>query len=93
MFTELTFHNTHRGVFNSLKWSEVPMWVVWKTRKTGKTRKRGKRGKPVIMNYYNKAMFTLYRIVKRSIAESVPDRASVHTGIAAFEAVSAPLRC
>ena len=25
-------------------------------------------------------MFTLYRIVKRSIAESVPDRASVHTG-------------
>ena len=26
-----------------------------------------------------KAMFTLYRIVKRSVAESVPDRASVHT--------------
>ena len=26
-----------------------------------------------------KAMFTLYRIVKRSFAESVPDRASVHT--------------
>ena len=41
------------------------------------------------MNYYNKAMFTLYRIVKRSIAESVPDRASVHTRIAAFEVVSA----
>ena len=70
--------------------------VAWKTRKTrktretGKTRKRGKRGKPVIMHYSIKAMFTLYRIVKRSIAESVPDRASVHTRIAAFEAVSAP---
>ena len=36
------------------------------------------------------AMFTLYRIVKRSVAESVPDRASVHTRNAAFEAVSAP---
>ena len=36
------------------------------------------------------AMFTLYRIVKRSDAESVPDRASVHTKNAAFEAVSAP---
>ena len=36
-----------------------------------------------------KAMFTLYRIVKRSVAESVPDRASVHTRNAAFEAVSA----
>ena len=36
------------------------------------------------------AMFTLYRIVKRSVAESVPDRASVHTWTAAFEAVSAP---
>ena len=35
-------------------------------------------------------MFTLYRIVKRSVAESVPDRASVHTRNAAFEAVSAP---
>ena len=35
------------------------------------------------------AMFTLYRIVKRSIAESVPDRgASVHTRNGAFEAVS-----
>ena len=34
-----------------------------------------------------KAMFTLYWIVKRSVAESVLDRASVHT---AFEAVSAP---
>ena len=38
----------------------------------------------------NKAMFTLYRIVKRSVAESVPDRASVHIRNAAFEAVSAP---
>ena len=37
-----------------------------------------------------KAMFTLYRIVKRSVAESVPDRASVHIRNAAFEAVSAP---
>ena len=36
------------------------------------------------------AVFTLYRIVKRSVAESVPDRASVHTKNAAFEAVSAP---
>ena len=36
------------------------------------------------------AMFTPYRIVKRSVAESVPDRASVHTRNAAFEAVSAP---
>ena len=35
-------------------------------------------------------MFTLYRIVKRSVAESVPDRASVHTRNAAFEAFSAP---
>ena len=35
-------------------------------------------------------MFTLYRIVKRIVAESVPDRASVHTRNAAFEAVSAP---
>ena len=35
-------------------------------------------------------MFTLYRMVKRSVLESVPDRASVHTRNAAFEAVSAP---
>ena len=35
-------------------------------------------------------MFTLYRMVKRLEAESVPDRASVHTRNAAFEAVSAP---
>ena len=55
----------------------------------GKARKTGKRGKFVIMNYYNKAMFTLYRIVKRSITESVPDKAFVHTRIA-FQAVSAP---
>ena len=34
-------------------------------------------------------MFTLYGIVKRSVAESVPDRASVHTRNAAFEAISA----
>ena len=37
-----------------------------------------------------KAMFTLYRIVKRSVSESVPGRASIHTRNAAFEAVSAP---
>ena len=35
-------------------------------------------------------MFTLYRIVKRSVAESIPDRASVHNRNAVFEAVSAP---
>ena len=34
-------------------------------------------------------MFTLYRTVKRSVAKSVPDRASVHTRNAAFKAVSA----
>ena len=34
-----------------------------------------------------KVEFTLYLMVKRSIAESVPDRASVHTRNAAFEAV------
>ena len=35
-------------------------------------------------------MFTLYRTVKQSVAESVLDRASVHTRNTAFEAVSAP---
>ena len=35
-------------------------------------------------------MFTLYRIVKRSVTESVPDSASVHTRNVAFEAFSAP---
>ena len=40
--------------------------------------------------FETQAMFTLYRIVKRSVAESVPDRAFVHTKSAAFEAVSAP---
>ena len=34
-------------------------------------------------------MFTLYRIVKQSVAASVPDRASVHTRNAAFEGFSA----
>ena len=33
---------------------------------------------------------TLYRIVKRNVAESVPDRTSVHTRNPAFEAVSLP---
>ena len=33
-------------------------------------------------------MYTLYRIVKRNVAESVPDRASVHTRNAALEAFS-----
>ena len=42
---------------------------------------------PLLKN--SKAMFTLYRIVKRSVAESVPDRASVHTRTTAFKAVSA----
>ena len=37
-----------------------------------------------------KAMFTLYRIVKWSIATSVPDRASVHTRNTVLEAFSAP---
>ena len=36
------------------------------------------------------AMFTLYRVVKQSVTESVLDKASVHTRNAAFEAVSAP---
>ena len=35
-------------------------------------------------------VFTLYRVVKRSVAASVTDRASVHTRKVAFEAVSAP---
>ena len=35
-------------------------------------------------------MFTLYRTVKQSVEESVPDRASVHTRNTAFEAASAP---
>ena len=35
-------------------------------------------------------MFTLYRIVKLSVAENVPDRASVQARNAAFEAFSAP---
>ena len=37
---------------------------------------------------HTKVVFTLYRIVKRSIEESVPDRTSVHTRNVAFEAVS-----
>ena len=45
---------------------------------------------PFLQERKLKAMFTMYRIVKRSVAESVPDRASVHTRTAAFEAVSAP---
>ena len=35
-------------------------------------------------------MFILYPIVKQSVAESVLNRASVHTRNAAFEAASAP---
>ena len=38
----------------------------------------------------SKAMFTLYRIVKWSVSESLPDMASVHTRNANLEAVSAP---
>ena len=37
-----------------------------------------------------KAMFTLYRIAKRSAAEIVPDRASVHNRNATFGTISAP---
>ena len=40
--------------------------------------------------YKKKAMFTLYQIVKRNVAESVPNGASVHTRNAAFETFSAP---
>ena len=35
-------------------------------------------------------VFTLYRIVKWSVAERVPDMASVHITNTAFEAVSTP---
>ena len=35
-------------------------------------------------------MFTLYRIVKRNAAETVSDKASVHTRNATFETISAP---
>ena len=38
-------------------------------------------------------MFTLYRIVKRSVAECAADRASAHTRDAAFEAFSVPEQC
>ena len=44
----------------------------------------------ISFDLFRRCMFTLYRLVKRSVAESVPDRASVHTRNAAFEAVSAP---
>ena len=35
-------------------------------------------------------MFTLYQIVKRSIAETVPDKVFVHTRNATFGTISAP---
>ena len=35
-------------------------------------------------------MFTLYRIVKRSFAETVPNAAFVHTRNATFGTISAP---
>ena len=41
------------------------------------------------MDFFTLLVFALYRVVKRSVAESVPDTASVHTWNAAFEAVSA----
>ena len=44
----------------------------------------------VFTHLFPQATFTLYRVVKRSVAESVPARASVHTRNAAYEAVSAP---
>ena len=37
-----------------------------------------------------KVVFTLYGIVKRSVLESVLDKASIYTRNAAFKAVSAP---
>ena len=37
-----------------------------------------------------KALFTLYLILKRSIAETVPDKATVHTRNATFGTISAP---
>ena len=37
-----------------------------------------------------KAMFILYWIVKRSVAEIVPDKASVHTMNATFGRISVP---
>ena len=36
------------------------------------------------------SMFTLYRMVKRSVAETVPDEASVDTKRATFGTISAP---
>ena len=35
-------------------------------------------------------MFTLYGIVKRSVAETVPERVSIHTRSATFGTISAP---
>ena len=35
-------------------------------------------------------MFTLYRIVERSVPETVPAKASVHTRIATFRTISSP---
>ena len=47
----------------------------------GENEERGKRGKPVIVNYYNNYNIVLDRIVSETEhPESVPDRASVHTG-------------
>ena len=40
-----------------------------------------------ILNF-SKAIFILYRIVKRNVAESLPDGTSVHIMNAVFEAVS-----
>ena len=37
-----------------------------------------------------KAMFTLYQIVKLSVEEAVPDKASVHTRNASFGIMFAP---
>ena len=51
------------------------------------------------LDVMSKAMFTLYRIVKRSVAESVPDRASLFTlGVLLSKQfllrnVTAPHRC
>ena len=64
---------------------ELPGVVQWVLRLS-----KLPRGNEKLMSTVSETMFTLYRIVKRSVAESVPDRASVHTRNAAFEVFSAP---
>ena len=40
--------------------------------------------------HFSKAIFILYRTVKRNVTESLPDGTSVHIMNAVFEAVSVP---